>query len=94
MKTGEVVFVVVDVIVGALGWVVFAVFQDSWKSLRSTPDEKREWLFATIGLVVGIVSVAALVVFALVIGALEAKKHSKERLTKLQLASRQVPNLR
>ena len=94
MKTGEVVFLVADVLLGALGWVVFAVFNDSWKSLRNTPDEKREWLFATIGLIVGIVCVALLVVFALVIGALEAKKHSKERLAKLQRSSIQVPSLR
>jgi hypothetical protein len=93
LSTGQIVFLVVDVLLAAAGWIVFAVFQDGWKSLRTTPDDRREWLLATIGLVTGIVASVALVIFALVVGALAAKQHAKDRLLQIQKTSRTIPTL-
>jgi H+/Cl- antiporter ClcA len=93
LSKGQIAFLVVDIVLGVLGWIAFAVFYDSWQSLRSTPEERREWLYATIGLIVGILSIVLLVLFALIAGALYAKKHSKERLITLQHESARIPNL-
>jgi len=87
------VFLVIDILLGAAGWIAFAVFQDGWNSLRTTPDDRREWLLATIGLIVGITASVLLVVFALIVGALAAKQHTKERLARMEQTSRQLPTL-
>ncbi len=93
LSTGEIIFLVLDVLFAAAGWLVFVIYQDDWKSVRNTPDERRGWLIATIGLCVGIFCSVALVVFALIVGALAAKKHAKDRLVQLQVSSRQIPPL-
>jgi len=93
LSKGQIAFLVIDILLGAAGWIAFAVFQDGWNSLRTTPDDRREWLLATIGLIVGIAASVSLVVFALIVGALASKQHTKERLARIEQSSRQLPTL-
>ena len=93
LSKGQIAFLVVDIVVGIIGWIAFAVFYDSWQSLRLTPEEKREWLYATVALTLGILSLVFLILFALIVGATYAKAHSKERLASIQQQSRIIPTL-
>lgn len=93
LSKGQIAFLVIDILVGIIGWIAFAIFYDSWQSLRITPEERSGWLYATIGLTLGILSIVFLFLFAFIVGAAYARKHSKERLVELQQQSRMIPSL-
>lgn len=89
---GQIAFVVIDVILGIVGWALFIVFYDDWQT-NQYGDEEGGWWAATIGLYVGIACSALLVIFALVKGAIDARAAARKRAAKLQQVSFVAPNL-
>ena len=90
---GQVAFLVLDIIFGVVGWIFFIGNYDAWQTNKAEGQEVASWWAATIGLWVGILSLALLVLFVIIKGAQEAKLAAQKRLTKIENASFQVPSL-
>jgi hypothetical protein len=90
---GQIAFLVLDILIGVIGWIFFIGNYDAWQTDKAEGQEVASWWAATIGLWVGIVSVALLIVFALVKGAQEAKRAAQKRLSKIENSSFQIPTL-
>jgi len=90
---GQVAFLVLDILIGIIGWLFFITNYDAWQTNKAEGQEVTEWWVATIGLWVGIVTLFLLVVFALVKGAQESKRAAQKRLSTIQNSSFSIPTL-